>query len=150
MSIDEKIIYFAVIKVCVHLFLPRRLIHLIGNDHFKGWYIYFESAFVVNIFHHIFSKHLSHFGAKVTTAYILKLLTWLKQRLLANNAFAFHFPVFTIAVKYMPMPAMQLNGKAVVIVDGNTISEHELIINGVAVVGLIKCFDAYLYSLGKF
>ena len=126
-----------------------QLIHLIRHHHLKRRNIHLKSLFVIYIFHHVFSKHFSHLCFKVATAHILKLLPRLHYRLLPNDALTFYLPVLAIAVKNVPVPAMQLHRKAVMIFERYAISKHKLTVYRVAVVRLIKRLHTYLHSLRK-
>jgi len=50
----------------------------------------------------------------------------------------------------VPVPAMELHSKAVVVFNGNTVSEHKFTIHWVAIIWLIVGLYAYLYTLRKF
>jgi len=81
------------------------LIHLGRGYHFKRWYFYRESSFVVLVFHKVSAIHPAHFGTQVATANILKLFARLQYRLRTYHAFALYFTILPVAVKYKPMAA---------------------------------------------
>ena len=124
------------------------LVVLHRDDHFKSRDTDIEHQFAVKIFHLVSTIHPAHFCAKIAAAHILVILPGLQRRLNANHTFAFHFTVAAVAVEDMPVPAVQFNGKSIVILQRNAVSKHEFRLQRVAVIRLVKGFHTYFHALG--
>ena len=121
-----------------------------GCDHDKLGDIYFDSSPVDNTLHEIFSDHLADTGFQVTPGNVLMALTWLENRLLANNAFTLHFALIESGIENMPVTAQQLNGEIAMILDRYPVRKHVMVLARTGVRRLILRLHAYLYPLGDF
>ena len=117
------------------------------HNHLKRGYTYIEGAEVVTIFHLVAAFHFSHFGAQITPAYILIGFARFNNGLNAHYALAFYFAMAAVAVEDFPMPAQQLYRKRIVIFKRDTVGEHVLRLDRIAVVRLIKRFNTHLNPL---
>ncbi|MFM2139229.1 MAG: hypothetical protein RJA57_1536 [Bacteroidota bacterium] len=93
--------------------------------------------------------HPTHLRTQVAPADILITLPGCQYGLDPHHPFALHLPVGTIAVEYEPMPAVELNGKWIVILQGDAVGEHVVRLQRIAVIGLEKGFHAHFYPLGN-
>jgi hypothetical protein len=123
------------------------LIHLERNDHLEDGNIDLEVVLVVEVFHGITSEHLAHFCPEITPADILIPLTRIQNRLNANYSLSFHLAVASVAVENMPVTAMKLDRKTIVVLDSDPIGKHILPRQRVRVVRLVKRFHAYFHPL---
>lgn len=121
------------------------LIILHRNNHFKRRDINLEHLLVVQIFHLVCTFHFTHFCAKIATTNVLISFAWLNRRLDAYYAFSFHFSIAAITVEYLPVTAMQLHRKSVVIFQGDAVRKHEFRLDRITVIRLVKCFNTHLY-----
>ena len=87
------------------------LIILHRHYHLKRWDADVEHFFAVEIFHQVSAVHTAHFGAQVAAAYILIIFAGLQGWLYTHYTFAFHFAVTAIAIKNIPVAAVQFYGE---------------------------------------
>jgi hypothetical protein len=94
--------------------------------------------------------HFPHFCTQIASAYILVFLGRLQHRLHTNYTFSFHLACSAIAIGNIPMPAMQLNRKIIMIFYRDAISEHVFSRHRVGIIRLIKSLHAYLNAFRNF
>jgi hypothetical protein len=123
------------------------LIHLERHDHLEDRNIDLEAFFVVEVFHGIAAEHLAHFCPEIAATDILIPLPRVQNRLNANDSLTFYLPVAAVAVENMPVPAMQLDGKIIMVLDGYAIGKHILPRQRIGVIRLVKRFHAYFHAL---
>src|SRR5688572_15097341 len=90
----------------VILVLSSSLVILERCDHFESRNVHFKKLLVMQVLHEVGTVHTSHFCMKVTTAYILILISRLNRWLHAHYSFSFHFSIAAIAVENVPMTAV--------------------------------------------
>lgn len=122
------------------------LIHLERHDHLENGNIDLEGFFVVEVLHGITAEHLAHFCPEITAADILIPLPRVQDGLNANHSLAFDLPVAAIAVENMPVTAVQLDRKIVMILDRDAIGKHILSRKRVGVIRLVKRLHAYFHA----
>ena len=113
------------------------------NYHFKRRNGYFEDFFGAQVFHLVRAVHAAHFSTQIAAAYILVFFTGVKRWLNTYNAFTFYFAVLAIAVKNLPMAAVQLYGKIIFIFYGDAVGKHKLRLQRIGVVWLVESFYTY-------
>lgn len=101
----------------------------------------------VEVFHLIGAGHSAHFRPQVTATDILIPVARVKDGLNAYHTLAFHFPVFAIGIKNIPMSSVQFYRETIMVFDGNAVREHVFSRHGIGIIGLIKGFHTYLYTL---
>src|SRR5664279_181549 len=104
----------------------------------------------MEIFHMITAIHLAHFRTQITTADILIFFTRLQNGLYSNYTLSFHFAVAAIAIENMPLTAVQLYRKIIVIPYCYPVSEHVFTGHRITVVRLIKSFHIDLNPFRNF
>src|SRR5664279_1577948 len=104
----------------------------------------------MEIFHMITAIHLAHFRTQITTADILIYFTRLQNGLYSNYTLSFHFAVAAIAIENMPLTAVQLYRKIIVIPYCYPVSEHVFTGHRITVVRLIKSFHIDLNPFRNF
>ena len=70
--------------------------------------------------------HSANFCMQITSAHILIFFSCTYHRLHADNTFTFYFSKTSITVENMPVAAVQLHRKTIMIFYRNTVCEHEL------------------------
>jgi hypothetical protein len=100
------------------------------------------------VLHNVVALHAADLATQVATAAVLELLPVLQHRLNAYNAFPLYHAVLPIAFNNGPVPVKQLDGKVIVVFNGNAVSKQKLLIYRVAVFFLVEVFNADPYSLG--
>src|SRR5882762_9979672 len=110
----------------MHSFAPRpekKSTHLKRNNHFESGNIDLEDFFVVQVFHAVGAVHFTHLCTEIASAHILIPFAGIQYRLHTYYAFAFHLTIAAIAVKNMPMTAMQFYRKSIMIFYGYTVGK---------------------------
>src|SRR5262249_36894215 len=98
----------------------------------------------------ISADHFPDSGLQVTTGHVLMGLARLQHRLLADDAFSFHFARREPRIKDIPAPPLQLDGEVATVFNRDAIGKHIVMLAGTRVGGLVLGLNGYFDSLGDF
>lgn len=104
----------------------------------------------MGILHQVGAVHAPHLGVQVATAHVLVLFSAVDDGLHPYHAFPLYFPVFAIAVEDVPVAAVQLYRKGIVVFYGDAVRKHILGLNRIGVILLVKSLNTHLNAFRNF